>query len=611
MVRLEYIPDVADTDQLAVDLLSRRGVIGLGVAMAAGVLTRPRIRDAFQSQYDVSPREKVQSTVDLEVTEVPYEIDLIRSEAMAWDEVPGVYVEPGGLRLKGFNPTITNKRSITREQQKNPPLNMNLLRTNGGFAVTAGVDSDEPVHVQLYGGAPIRQDDFRHEFARLDCEFDPTTLRVREWYNDGQGPIMAEFPLTRPGYSRELRIETSDADVLFYNGADLLGHVPANDMFEDGNLRFGLNVEQGTALVHTFKFQELEPDQLTGIWNASAMRVRPKQGPTVPGYLDEAGRDLAYGTAASVLALYTNPLEASVVLGGDYRTATLDNGLKWQDWDLDKNTQDARYALAGLRLLRGHGMGANAHTGYYKKSNPVEFEALPADTDGEKSRIMNRAVDHIVKFGETFGPYIDTCDVTCEIMDGWGPGVHMEQNAVYRAMGMQGIALLYRTASEVMPKVKLGLNEYGFEIDPFRTRRVRRTVDEIRGYGGRVDYVGSQTHIYHESGFIIDPVMWYFLWSMREADLEVHFSEVDVTDEAGIVAQMKQFQKLFRYALGDDNVKRFATWGSTNYYGSKAGTNPITGHYEPNTGLPIDKDFHRTLISEMFLEEARRYASGL
>lgn len=585
---------------------SRRQALILGGGAIAAVADS-KLLDVFQPQYDTSPGDQVKPLFDYKVREIKNRFDVIR-EGMDWSEVPGVSVVPDGLRLSPLDPKIINKRSSDMELQENPPFNAKeFIRTNGDFRITAGIDSYGPVHVQLYSNPPVRQDDFRYEFGRLDCEIGYDKLIIRRWSKSINGSVALEYPI-RAGYSRQISVQRSGDRLVLFNDGELLGEFPAEDVFDTGNIWFGLNSTDSPALVHELTFEESNLSQESGLWSMPET-IPQKQGSSLQGGVTAAGRDLLIGTEASLWPMFTDRLYASAVFGGDYGIITLGNGLKPQDRNPADGVYEHKFGLSGLRYIEQQRRLSHGHVIYYDKANRKELEKMPTDTYGDKLRIAQYIVDDTQRFAEAFGKYLYSVDVTNEMIDGWGPSVHMRQNVLMRALGMEGVALLFRTAGELMPNVKLGLNEYGFEIDPFRTKAARTMLEYIRAHGGRVDFVGSQTHIYHDASFVNDFAMRYFLREMRQAGVRVHISEMDVTTSRGIVEQAKQFRKVFRYALNDENVKRFSVWGPDDYYGSKAGINLITGRYDPGTGLLLDKDFRETLAMRLLLDEIAAYAS--
>lgn len=577
---------------------------------------RGYIGDLLQPEYDISHGPEVKPMFDLDVQPIKGTFDVLQT--FADNQTPGVSAESRGLLLEPLDMKIINKHPPTKDYVDNPPVNvMGYIRTDGDFAVSTTVESYAPVHVQLYGKVPKLMDDNRYEYARLDCELSDTTLRVKRCSDKLLGDQERVFRLPHASSQHTLDVQKLGDKLVFMVDGYEVGDMNEGGIFDDGTLWFGLNSLESYAHVSDMTYKEIgRGPQLSGYWNAGLLRVQPSQGDALQGLVDARGFDLKMGSAVSLYPLLTDPQYAQVMLGGNYKMLTIENAMKELYLMSMNGTWEPRHALSLIKIIRDHGILVHGHTAIYDKAMHKSIEQMPTDTHADKMRVAQYIEDHIVKFGEAFGQYLYSCDVTNEVMDGFGPewlgslrqlkflpnsdyyGVRLRDNVFVRALGREWVALAFKTAAQVMPKTKLGLNEYGIESEPYaRGKMVFDLADYIEDYGGRVDYIGLQTHIYHEEWFIIRAIYRDLLNEARVRGRKLRTSELDVTDVKGEVAQGLQYQLVLEEALRHPDVmEAFITWGSDDRYGSTDGR-----------ALPYDKDFREKLTLRMMRDTIRNF----
>lgn len=617
----ELQPELEQVSQAVYSRRQALGIFGMAVAGMAwhrGGLAKSMM-DWAQPEYDTSYGPEVRPAFDLDVEPIKGSFDIMR--LFADDQTPGVSATPRGLLLEPLDMRIINKHlAPIKPYVDNPPVNvMGYIRTNNDFAVSTTVEFSAPVHVQLYGKVPKLMDDSRTEYARLDCELSDTTLRVKRYSDKLLGDQTREFRLPRASYEHTLDVQKIGGKLVFMVDGYSVGEMDEGGMFEDGTLWFGLNSLETYAHVSDMTFREIgNGSQQSGYWKAGAMRVQPSQGETLQGLVDARGFPIKMGSAVSLYPLLTDPRYAQVMLGGNYKILTIENAMKELYLMSMNGTWEPRHALSLIKIIRDHGILVHGHTAIYDKAMHKSIEQMPTETHADKMRVAQYIEDHIVTFGEEFGQYLYSCDVVNEAVDGFGPaflrklrldrltflpnsehyGVHLRDNVFARALGREWIALAFKTAAQVMPKTKLGLNEYGIESEPYaRGKMVFDLADYIEDYGGRVDYIGLQTHIYHEEWFIIRAIYRDLLNEARVRGRKLRTSELDVTDIKGEVAQGLQYQLVLEEALRHPDVmEAFITWGSDDRYGSTDGR-----------ALPYDKDFREKLTLRMMRDTIRNF----
>lgn len=581
--------------------MPRRTFLALGVGAAVGLgVSGDAIRPGPWS--DPARYGQELQHFDIGVEPIDTEFDLVHG--MNWSNTPGVTELADGLLVERLEENLINKRSPFKEYVPNPPINAcgGYLRTNGAFMMTCEMESVTPLHVQFYGDLPYLLDDDRYENGRVDCEVGLDTLTVSVWRGGGHLPRTAEFPLNLHGYSREIRMQADDEDLLFFDRGGLVGRMSGKDVFRDGTVWCGLNNYEGQSIVRSLRFSEMGVDQLSGHWNPYSVRVPHSNEPVMQNLVDKYGLSLNMGSSVSLFPAMQSLEYLQHYFDGKYKILTIENAMKQLYLEPMPGVFEPKHALSLIDLIRRHDMLVHGHVALYDKAMRKDISDMPYDTLAEKMRVAAYIEDYIQKFGETFGKYLYSCDITNEVWDGFGPtwlpgilgvGGHMRPNIFYRALGKEYLRIAYRAAAAAMPDTLLTLNEFGLERDTrWRAKHVFGLVDYVRGGGGRVDMVGSQTHISSPSSVVGARDYQKVLALARQHNVGLRISELDVTPLIGTVAQSEQFCLPVEAGLTDDNVDSVVLWGSNDGNASQAGRNLVTGEYVPGGATPIDEYWH-------------------
>lgn len=574
---------------------NRRQFLAIAAGATAAVAMNGRVHDAVQPQYDLSRGPEVMPNINLDVEPIDGHFDLI--EHLNWNETPGVEPISRGLMLQPLDMRIINKHLLTRDYVDNPPINVcdGYIHTNGDFAITTVVESEAPVHVQLYGEVPKLMDDNRYEKARVDCELSPGRLRVTRHSGGVLGPQRKDFNLPRVSGEHALEVQKIGERLVFIVDSRQVGDIDEDGVFNNGTIWFGLNSLSEYATVTEMEFREIDKGpQESGFWRAGALRVEPDQGETLQGQVDERGFDLMMGSAVSLYPLLTNPQYAQVMLGSNFKILTIENAMKELYLRGMNGTWEPKHALSLMRILQDHGKLINGHTAIYDKAMHKSVEQMPTDTHDDKMRVAKYIEDHIAEFGQEFGQYLYSCDVVNETVDGFGPkwlaplrklsflpyrehiGVRMRDNVFMRALGREWVTIAVKAAAQAMPDTLLGINEYGAESDPgHRGREIYDLVDHVRAQGGRIDYVGFQMHDYYKQWFVNRSNFCELLDEARRREVMVRVSERDVSASAGEVAQAQQYTMVMEEVLRNlDIIDAHIFWGADDTHGSTGGRGP-------------------------------------
>lgn len=607
-----------ELEEVSARVFTRRQALFMGGGALLGVAMNKHVQDWTKPEYDITHRDPVEPTFDLDVIPIEYSFDLISAQNIfdsyevggidIWSETPGIAKTSTGLLLEPLDMKIINKRGGD-EYIDNPPINAcgGYIRTNGDFSVETTTTSAGPVHVQLYGSMPKVMDDNRYEQARLDCEISDDTLRVRRWSGGLFGIATKEFRLPRVSGEHKLRVDRVGNKLQFLVDGYEVGDMEEDDIFAEGTIWFGLNATESYASVSQMTFREAGTrGQESGFWRTGNMHVNPSKGDTLQGLMDGRGFPLMMGSAVSLYPLMADKQYAQTMLGGNYKILTIENAMKELYLMSLNGTWEPKHALSLIRVIRDHGILVNGHTAIYDKAMHKSISEMPYDTHDEKMRIAKYIEDYVVRFGETFGQYLYSCDVVNEALDGYGPsyipgGVHLRHNVFSKALGRDWLTIAFKAAAGTMPKTKLGINENGVEVDPwFRGNELFGLADYVRAQGGRVDYVAFQMHVYFAASFVKRAMYRQLLAEGRRRNYTTRTSEMDVTDVRGEIAQAQQNVLVLEENMRDSNVDAHITWGSDDKNGS-------TGGRGPGSSLPLDDKYREKLSMRMMKNTIRTF----
>ncbi len=205
----------------------------------------------------------------------------------------------------------------------------------------------------------------------------------------------------------------------------------------------------------------------------------------------------------------------------NFNSASMQNELKWPDWEDDRVTPIRAlkwFADNGLRT-RGHNLVWPNDTPDFLLPTDVRDPATPPAT------VAKRALDHIAELAGRLKGQIPEWDVVNEPYSNTYlagriafPPLITESSG---RLGNKAIADWFKAARRADPDSKLFLNEFTiFErLEPLKRDYTRALVQSIQAQGGPVDGVGFQVHFaasapviadMDESVRLFDPLVKYF-----------------------------------------------------------------------------------------------------
>lgn len=576
---------------------------GVGAYALVSALGGSERRNGFECEPEPGP--PTEAHISMERKEVLTEIDLLREGT--W-HMPGAEVTPQGMQLAPTGLAIVNKREGGR-YDPNHPLNISgsRLQVDGDFMVETRVQSVAPVHVQLYGTPPIRFDDFNYYRSRLELTAHNNRLQARVWDGSSQTPSVNEFGCeAATDYTLGVRRE-GDNLVLLVN-EEPVGTLPNGTIFDTNQVWFGLNSEQGNALVSQLRAKPLGGSKMEVVDTSTIAITQPS-----PQGLQTLVTDPNFkvGVAASINQLMFDEQYAQLVGGGNFGSITTENA-KPQDLQPKEGVYTFEYTDALVDTAARLGLSkVRLHTLMYSKALPQWMQDLPLDTEAQRRRAREAYETHIYTVASHFKDRVDIIDVTNEVIAGMVPLKDPprvdDQIIFYKAYGgEQYIDRFFQVAHEAAPNAKLFLNEFGIG----HLYDILGRADALHGLVSRMKQRGAPIHGVGFEGHIVDtldlpadipgisvrdsmPYAHLLRRLNQSADLgvAVEITELDIPgrsgNEADVCDQAEQAAKVAAAALDARNCTGLTFWGANDTYGSRAWINQ-QGQLVPANDLPYD-----------------------
>lgn len=581
-----------------------RGAGVTGLALATGSSER---REA--PQYELEPGPPIVPYVTMERQEVVAETDLLRTEY--W-QMAGARITRGGMLLTPTGLAILNKREGNRYD---PNLTFNVrtfLDVEKDFKIGATLQSNTPVHMQLYGQPPIRFDDFNYFTSRVEMTAHNNALQTRVWDGSSQTPAIFEFGFEGSSTNYSLGVvREGDAITLIVNNT-AVGRLPNTSIFDTNRIWLGFNSEQGQGLVSSLRAQPLGSGRMH-IVDTSTLSINRKSPPGLQTFVTDP--NFSIGTAASLNQLLFDEQYAQLVGGGNFDRVTTENEIKPQDVQPQRGLFTFERADAFLALAKRLGLKVRAHALVYTKANPQWMQELPVTTAAERRDARDAFTHHVHTVASFLNGRADIIDVVNEVVAGFMPLVDParvnEQDVWYRAFGGEHyIDEAFHTARAAAPDAKLYLNEFGIghPYDIFgRATAFYDLVERLKQRGVPIDGVGFEGHIVDKIPLpvelpfnlgIRDSMPYHHLLhrieEFRELGVDVEVTELDIPGRNGtqtdIHDQAKQGAQVAGACIDARNCTGLTVWGANDTYGSRAWVN-AQGELIPASDLLYDANF--------------------
>jgi endo-1,4-beta-xylanase len=313
-----------------------------------------------------------------------------------------------------------------------------------------------------------------------------------------------------------------------------------------------------------------------------------------------AAHEFIYGAAVANAYLERDPDFAAIYVQ--------ECGMLVPEWEANWATvqpQQGLFVFSSPNRLavfaHDHGLAFRGHILVWHLFNPDWLpRALKTDNPGN---VIEVHVHRVVEQYRGVAWAWDVVNEAVEPKDGRADG--LRRTLWLDALGPGYIDHAFHVARAADPAAKLIYNDYGLDHADFESQRKRRAVldllRDLKTRGVPVDALGMQAHLW--AGRPFDGAgLRRFIRDVAELGLEVHITELDVTDKllpddgSRDVLVARLVADYLGAALAEPSVKCLITWGLSDRY-SWLNT-PVAAFARraddrPVRGLPLDLTYHR------------------
>jgi len=308
-----------------------------------------------------------------------------------------------------------------------------------------------------------------------------------------------------------------------------------------------------------------------------------------------ATRDVLVGSAISNSQLHNTTLTA--FLTEQCNIVVAQNEMKWKRvhpepdrYDFTESDELVAFASNNSLLVRGHNL-------CWHEAQPPWLSSVATRADA--ARVL---VEHVRTVAGRYAGKIHSWDVVNEAIapeDRRSDG--MRESSWLKLLGLEYIAIAFRSAAEADPKALLTYNDYGLEGDSPENEERRVVALALLRWMRQnqipIHALGLQSHLTASFGPWPN---WHglhaFLKQVAKLDLQVFVTELDI-DDTGFPAsgpkrekQVAQLcQQYLENVLRHPQVKAVLTWGLVSY------------EREGHRALPLDEELRPTpFLAAMF-----------
>jgi len=279
-----------------------------------------------------------------------------------------------------------------------------------------------------------------------------------------------------------------------------------------------------------------------------------------------------------------------------------ENVMKWGPLRPTSTTFNFDPADALVAFAERNRMKIRGHNLCWHRQLPSWFSSVATPANAK-----TLLVAHIETVAGRYAGRMHSWDVVNEAVepkDGRPDGLRL--SPWLKLAGDDYIELAFQTARRADPHALLTYNDYGIENETPEAEAKRAAVlmllRRLRARRVPIDAVGIQSHIAARplTGAELDPRFTYgpgllrFLAGLRELDLQVFLTEMDVNDRAlppaipdRDRAVAETYQRYLDAVLTDPAVKALLTWGVTDRY-TWLNSEDARADHLPERALPFD-----------------------
>jgi endo-1,4-beta-xylanase len=501
------------------------------------------------------------------------QLDLLST---GWNFVPGTSLGNDGLHVS------TLDRAIVRQDgtpgQSNPPINAygTHLQASGDMTLTADMNSIKgTAALQLNGGVPIVQDEFRVEPKGLRISLSSTSLTLSRWNSYTTQDVYNQRPAQTTSYPIQLQprnvlsIERRGSQLTVSLNTHRIATIPEQGVLGH-DIWFGVD---GGQLGDSWVLGGLHAAGTSGAAVSLAnsqdhTRFTPTAGTLLQSAATKKRPGFLIGAAVAASPAATDPKYGQLAFGGNFGQITTENVLKWQFIHPQPTVYDFHEADSLVAIARKNNLAVHGHTLVFGEANPAWVQHLPVNSAADKANVKQVMTDHITQVVSHFKGQVASWDVVNEPLaeDSDATNDGLRTHIWYNAMGADYITEAFRAAHQADPSAKLYINEFGLEADGSRWDKFLALVTQLKASGVPIDGVGFEAHVY-QSGDEIDPAtLKAHMQALARVGLASRISEMDVYADNGTDAQAQQYAGVLGACLSEPSCVSWSTWGVSDHY---------------------------------------------
>jgi endo-1,4-beta-xylanase len=309
-----------------------------------------------------------------------------------------------------------------------------------------------------------------------------------------------------------------------------------------------------------------------------------------------AAHGLLVGCAVDVARLRSDSAYAGLVME-QAGILVAENEMKWQAVHPEPDRYDFEAADSLVGFCERQRMKVRGHNLCWHRSIPAWVTAM---TPGKATRGL--LPEHIERVAGRYAGRMHSWDVVneaIEVKDGRPDGLRLSP---WLAIGGEDyIEVAFRATRAADPQALLTYNDYGLEGESAEAEKKRMaTMMLIRRLKARnvpIDAIGIQSHLSAPAEGQGRDGLMRFLREMREMDLQIFVTEMDVNDRALAAAEGPRDAEVaavyggyLERVLAEPGVKVLLTWGISDRYTWLNHEGARADHL-PERALPFDRDY--------------------
>ncbi len=274
-----------------------------------------------------------------------------------------------------------------------------------------------------------------------------------------------------------------------------------------------------------------------------------------------------------------------------------ENEMKWESLRPSATTFNFDQADSLLAFAEANRMKMRGHNLCWHRQIPRWFTETAT-----KANAKQTLISHIETVAGRYAGRLHSWDVVNEaiqVSDRRPDG--LRDSPWLRLVGDDYIEVAFRTARNADPQALLTYNDYGIESesagDEAKRQAVLLLLRRLRARQVPIDAVGIQSHISAGPNFHYGAGLMKFIASVRELDLQVFLTEMEVNDRALPPTAMERDQAVaatyrdyLDLVLADPAVTALLTWGITDRY-TWLNHEDARADGKPERPLPFDSNY--------------------